>query len=856
MVGEKRRSTSKNLAKNKKRKGPHLPNSILKTIANEKRPLNSDEEDDEIDSDDANVDLYEYEEGVPEEESRKNNRYDPVVNYDYELPEDFEDENVESDDDDEGGNSDNEEGEGDVVRHTRMLQAVTGMPSAAFDGESKRKPVLFTEAYPESEFNPTRDVLEGKGLLTIDDFMAPIEGKPGFNDLQKRISRMQKDTQAVVHAPLPKPERERLERKAVKGLVDKEFNKWVHMVKRNREAPTVYFNQNVSLGYSTVGAIASEFQPRTDFEKKMASVLNDNELGEAHDEDGAKLLELNEVSVEDHIKYRDHIAKMRSLLFRHELKSKRIKKIKSKTYHRLKGKDLKKSAMGALMDPEMAKEEAMKQEARRVEERMTLKHKNTGKWAKRMISRGLNVKYDGTRAAISEQLQINATLSRKMNSTNDGSSSDESDDEEELNDGSDQDTPSKLIAKAREKTLKTVEDDEVPNSGLLSLPFMARAMKKKNEEAIEEAKRALEEYEEWENSGGEENSKKTADVSGRRVFGATAKVEAPKESRKDSDNFYDNSDSDNDMEGIENNDLRAVRDTASPVRNTGAITETEKFDDDIENPASKTTFDVALFASGSWKKMKGCQNAETKKKTKKHVPYSKSQDKKESRDEESEDSESEAEQMVDGILTSASKETYEIPSQAELIQRAFAGDDVVDEFEKEKQEVLNQEVPEPEKPVLVPGWGQWTNIQKKRGLPSWMVREHEDAKKKRTLDLKTRKDARLRHVIISEKVDKKAEKLHTTTLPFPYTSKEVFEHSMRMPIGPEFNPATIVGSLNRPEVVKKAGVIIKPLKFEEANPNEKVDDEHPRSNQKQNPKKGGKTGKGQRKGKSKQKTKA
>lgn len=73
-----------------------------------------------------------------------------------------------------------------------------------------------------------------------------------------------------------------------------------------------------------------------------------------------------QVSMEDHIKDRNRIAKMRSLLFRHELKSKRIKKIKSKTYHRLKNKGLK-SAVGALMDPEMAKEEAVKQEARRVE---------------------------------------------------------------------------------------------------------------------------------------------------------------------------------------------------------------------------------------------------------------------------------------------------------------------------------------------------------------------------------------------------------------------------------------------------------------------------------------------------------
>ncbi|XP_056854923.1 U3 small nucleolar RNA-associated protein 14 isoform X2 [Raphanus sativus] len=854
MGGLKRKSSSsaKSVAKSKKKKkGPHLPNSILKVIADQKRPLNSDEEEeeDEIDSDDEHGgDLYEYEEGVPEEESRKNNRYDRHDNYDYELPDDFEDENVESEDDDfDGGNSENDDDDDDD-RHTRMLQSLTGMPSAAFQGESKSKPVLFTEAYPEGEFNPTRDVLEGKNVLTEEDFLAPLEGKPGYHKTSKQIARMRKDTKHVVHAPLPKPQRERLERKAVIGLVDGEFSKWVHLVKKNREAPTVYFNQEVDLGYSTVGAIASEFQPRTEFEKKMASLLNDSEVSEAHRDDGARLLELNEVSMEDHIKKRDHIAKIRNLLFRHEAKSKRIKKIKSKTYHRLKNKDLKKSSLGALMDPEMAKEEAMRQEAKRVEERLTLKHRNTGKWAKRMVRLGLNAKYDATRAAIAEQLQMNANLSRKMHSMGDGSSSDESDDEEGLNDGSDEDTPSRLIAKAKEKTLKTMEDDEVPNAGLMSLPFMARAMKKKNEEANEEAKRALEEYEEWENSGGE-NSKKPVSVSGRRVFGATAKVEAPKESKKDSDNFYDNSDSDNDMAGVEDNDMEDVRDNASPARNTGTITETE-FDDAAGNQASKTTFDVAMFASGSWKKMTSCKNTESKKESKKtRAPISQSQDKKGSRDEESEDSESEAEEMVDGVLASASKETFEIPSQAELINRAFAGDDVLDEFEKDKEEVLNQEVPKPEKPVLLPGWGDWSNVQRKRGISKRMVMEHEAEEKERKQKLKTRKDARLKHVIISEKVDKRAEKLHTTTLPFPHTSKEAFEHSMRMPIGPEFNPSTVVSELNRPEVVKKTGVIIKPVKFEEVNPNDEVDDEHPRNHQKQRSKK--KTGKRQGKVKSK-----
>ncbi|KAL9809766.1 putative small-subunit processome, Utp14 protein [Arabidopsis thaliana] len=808
--GEKRKSSFKNLANAKKRRtGPHLPSSILKTIANEKRPLNSDEGDDEIDS--AYGDFYEYEEGVPEEESRKNNRYERVVNYEFELAEDCEDENVESEDDDDDDDDDDD-------RHSRMLKNVTELPISAFQGESKNKRVVFTEPYPESEFNPTRDVLEGKSLTTIDDFMEPLQGLHGNSQLSNMISRMRKDTQSLVHAPLPKPEQERLERDVANELVYKGFDIWVPLVKRNREAPTIYFNQDVNVGYSTVGAIASQFHPRTEFEMKMASLLDDHEILEAHKEDGARLLEFNEVSMEDHIKRRNHVAKMRSMLFRVDLKHKRIKQIKSKTYHRLKNKDLNQSGVGAFMEPAMAKEEAKKQEARRVKERMTLKHKNTGQWAKRMLSRGLNRKYDVTQAALSKQLQIHATLSRKMNSTKDESSSDE----EDLNDGSDQDT-SKLIAEAKEKILKTVDDDEVPIS--------RSCCEKENEEAKEEGKRDIEELEKF---GGAETSKKSTNVVGRRVFGA----EAPKESEKESDNLFDNSDSsDNDME---DNELEAVKDNASPARNTETIMEAEKLDDIAGNPASKTTFDVALYASGSWKKMTGCKNAESKKASKTHVPISQSQDKKESSDSESDDSESddsesEAEQMVDGILTCGSKETYEIPCQAELVSRAFAGDDVEGDFEKDKQEVLNQEVPEPEKPVQVAGWGHWTNNQNKRGLPSRIVREHEEAKKTREQALRKRKDASFKHVIISEKVDKKAEKLQTKSLPYPYTSKEVFEQSMRMPIGPEFNPTTIVGVLNRPEVVKKAGVIIKPVKFEEVNPN----DEHPRSHQKQKPKKKG-----------------
>lgn len=71
--------------------------------------------------------------------------------------------------------------------------------------------------------------------------------------------------------------------------------------------------------------------------------------------------------MEDVKDHQDRLAKMRNLLFRHEMKAKRIKKIKSKTYHRLMKKDrLKAAAHEIETDPEAAKKLAMKQEYERI----------------------------------------------------------------------------------------------------------------------------------------------------------------------------------------------------------------------------------------------------------------------------------------------------------------------------------------------------------------------------------------------------------------------------------------------------------------------------------------------------------
>ncbi|GAU11228.1 hypothetical protein TSUD_342180, partial [Trifolium subterraneum] len=704
----------------RKKNGPHLPSSLKKEIELlNPKPIDVDE----IDSD-----VYEYEEELPEEESKKNKRYDPVaVNDDVNLSSDFEDENVQSDD------------ENDDEIDT-IFKGIT-------DDNNKKVKVnnnaVVPELYPESEYNPSRDVVEGDGRVSIEDLLNPLSEEPEFAKLRKRNQLIEKHARTV-HAPLPAADQAKVDRKVAYEITKKQVTKWQPIIKRNREAPTLFFDEKTNLGFSTIGAIASEFEPRTEFERKMAALVHNDKVIEAHNKDGSRLLELNKVSIEDEKDRQNRMAKMRSLLFRHEIKSKHVKKIKSRTFHRLLKKDRLKAESSQLeMDPEAANEYALKRERQRVEERMTLKHKHNSKWLQRNKQRGFDKQDEGTRAA-------------------------------------------------------------------------RRGLEKRKEATIDEVNQTLHEFEDsmkkLEDSGGSEDPK-VASTSGRRVFGMAKAQIIDAGNKLKLDKFYDNSDSEDELEASKsgNNENGGSDLLQKDVINDSVLNQEvldtrkesvfKNFDEIVKNPGPKTTYEVSIFASNTWKKAKHTNSIDTDiKKSPKFTGPVRHNVKNTENNQLGEHSDTDDEgQMVDGILTSASKSSYELPSQEELIGQTFAGDDVEGDFEKDKQAILNEENPEPERPSLIPGWGQWTNVQHKIGVPPQRVKEHENAQRKREDSLNMRKDAQLKNVIISEKPSKKAEKLYTKTVPFPYTSKEMFDQINRTPVGPDFNPTTTIGALIRPE---------------------------------------------------------
>ena len=76
------------------------------------------------------------------------------------------------------------------------------------------------------------------------------------------------------------------------------------------------------------------------------------------------------------------------------------------------------------------------------------------------------------------------------------------------------------------------------------------------------------------------------------------------------------------------------------------------------------------------------------------------------------------------------------------------------------------------------------------------------------VDPSSRADYKKKHVIISERRDKKAAKYLVNELPFPYTSHAQYARSMDVPIGVEWNTRVGFQRGTLPRVVKKVSRLV------------------------------------------------
>ncbi len=190
---------------------------------------------------------------------------------------------------------------------------------------------------------------------------------------------------------------------------------------------------------------------------------------------------MNNLSVEEVAQRRAELRKTRELMFRAEIKAKRVAKIKSKTYRKIKRKE--KERLGEKIDEGGSDDEemVMKKEMERARERATLRHKNTGKWAKQM--RGKESWDEEGRKGIEEMLDRGERLRRKIA----GKGSDESDDDSDGQESAD--GPEDIRQHAFNELARLDNDnedlpqDKSKGKSVFEMKFMKDAMARQQNEA-------------------------------------------------------------------------------------------------------------------------------------------------------------------------------------------------------------------------------------------------------------------------------------------------------------------------------------------------------------------------------------
>ncbi|EMD60222.1 hypothetical protein COCSADRAFT_126619 [Bipolaris sorokiniana ND90Pr] len=812
-----------------------------------------DEDDLGEDAIDLATALDQYEEDEAEERREKNKQKKRISASGDSDDEPSDNDVMGSDDDFESFSEDESDNADD--RQAQLQDLISSLASKEDDGKPKGKRVEVHESAAPDEFGVARKV----DLLSLKPKVADAEKKKALKLLEDDKSSKRNDIARKLDAPLPKRAQDKLDRAAANAKANETLERWTDTIKRNRRAEHLMFPlQNASGGEPTGEKTlqpTTTAAPTNDLESTIQSILQQSGLSNGK-EDEEKLqkweeLQTNKLPMEEVLKRRAELRMQRELLFREEVRAKRIKKIKSKSYRRVHRKErekmLEKEREQLKADGvDLSEEEREYNDRRRAEERMGAKHRES-KWAKGIKATGRAAWDQDALDGVTEMAKRNEELRRRVEGKairDDEEGSDvPSDEESEDDEQSDEDALQKSLGKLKENPFSTGK------SKLGMMAFMQRseaARRAENDEAVERIRRDL-----ADEDSDEDEIDENATKAGRRRYGPNGNVAAPAIQVGRSE-FEEHAGSDDEQPAAKNEDsapeLSSNRSSA-PKRNgisglsngtrkerNAAPAQTAENESGSSNPflvkakkEKKTPKEPEPFPVTEIPKpvvqeqtvvvSKPAAKAKVQKKSK---PVEKPQETKVDDflkqritaadddgwatvlggqdDEEDQDDEDIENEGIDLDIV--------MRNQA-LTAKGFAGDDVVAEFDAEKKATITEEETT-ETTSILPGWGAWTGegmskAEKKRNIGTKTVIH------KSGIDAAKRKDKKLDKVIINERRVKPNTKYMASQLPFPFENREQYERSLRVPKGKEWVTKKTHQDVTRPRVIVKQG-IIKPLR--------------------------------------------
>ncbi|XP_007527708.1 U3 small nucleolar RNA-associated protein 14 homolog A [Erinaceus europaeus] len=721
-------------------------------------------------------------------------------------------EDLPKEDDDDPLNTSEDEGNSDGERkHQKFLEAIVSL-----DGKNRRKLAERSEASLKvSEFNVSS---EGSGeKLVLSDLLGPGKASSSLSSVKKQLNRVK--AKKTVELPLHKEEIARIHREVAFNKTSQTLSKWDPIVVKNRQAEQLVFPLNKEpAAFAPIEHTLSGWKARTPLEQEVFNLLNKNKqpvtdpLLTPMEKASLKAMSLEEAKMR-----RAELQRARALQSYYEAKARREKKIKSKKYHKVLKKEKAKKTLKDFevlqkVDPAAALEELEKIETARMMERMSLKHQNSGKWAK---SKAIMAKYDlEARQAMQEQLAKNKELTQKLQATSEseeekGNSEEEGEvlvpdvvNEIQMNG----DGPNPWMLRSRPSDTRKIEVQKEPEH--LPEPVANEASESEEEErpVAGEEETLLKEFEErrqlrkkseLSQDAEPANIRETKDSSSQEML-SELKSLSQKLSRAD--------------QQPRKQKVRSVGPGPQGQREEPAEEEEEPML--FQRPERVQTIEEVeeLGRDESLQPME----------LPSHVPEGQPLERNTSDQPSTPKGKKRKEPMIDlqSLLTakSSSVKSLAIPTavqedeeeraQKQMINEAFAGDDVIQEFLKEKRVAVEASKPKAVD-LTLPGWGEWGGVGLK---PS--------ARKRRRFLIRApkgppRKDRSLPNVIINEERNIHAAAHQVQVLPYPFTHHHQYERTIQTPIGSTWNTQRAFQKLTTPKVVTKPGHIIKPIKAED-----------------------------------------
>ncbi|KIW14112.1 hypothetical protein PV08_06893 [Exophiala spinifera] len=684
--------------------------------------------------------------------------------------------------------------------HSRLQSFVEGLSSGRSDPASRKQRLPSNLPDRPSQFGTSGSKISAADMMQYIKDPRQRQSLKILQNNEEQGGDVYKDgIPGKLAPPLAKRQQDRLDRAAAYDETKKELGKWVETVKQNRRAehlsfPLVDPAASGELVSKQLGP-TSKSQPMTVLESTIQEIMKESGMmskeqrslddqEQAYEELQEKKLPLEEVQAR-----RAELRKARDLMFREEIRARRIKKIKSKSYRRVHRKEREKAelehrsllAAQGLIDSD---EDREKNDRRRAEERMGARHRES-KWAKSIKATGRAAWDENARHSVTDLARRDEELRRRIEGKTLGADDEiESSESEEYSDSEDE------RVRLQEKVQSLSHDNPVDaESRLNNMAFMKKAeasRKAANDEELRRLQRSLQD--DGAQGRSEDSEADWEEPKGRRRFGVQGQVEVPRSQPSVQKGEFEEPESDAEREDDDDNGEEHMGQATQVRTSNSVITPLNSKQPQPQSlstkgpgkAANKVTTSGRVVAKPTDQQRAPREAAIPRKQT--TVPHT----------------------DLDGY-TSPSESENEQDDHAALANAIFAGpDEVEQDFAKEKKEVEEEEGDQ----VIdngLPGWGSWAGegISKKA---------QKRAKGRSVTTVKgvskdKRQDAKLERVIINEKRVKRNGKYLATELPHPFESRQQYERSLRLPLGPEWTTKSTFQDATKPRILTKQGII-------------------------------------------------